>query len=169
MFFSNPSLVETENSVYSVFSPLVHISSLILCYSTFKGLIRWHMSGLWGGTATRVGGSLLATVFLQSGVVFLGLQRTVVTNLLWGFTVFLLKVFRLFHVTISSTIFQNHIYQKLSHSHTQTVFHFFLGLFSRFCSLALPTGDLCGRCWWKNFWAHASCVGTAWIKKSLCG
>lgn len=40
------------------------------------------MNGISGGTATRVDDSLLATtIFLGSGVVFLGLQRTVVINL----------------------------------------------------------------------------------------
>jgi len=40
------------------------------------------MNSLSGGTASCVDDSLLAaTVFLGSGVVFWGLQRTVVTNL----------------------------------------------------------------------------------------
>lgn len=73
------------------------------------------MNNLLGGTATHVDDSLLAvTLFLGSAVVFWGLQRTGVTNFLCVVTLRIHRVptqgFQVISHTISSTIFQDHIY-----------------------------------------------------------
>lgn len=93
------------------------------------------MNSLSGGTAAHVDDSLLAvTLFLGSAVVFWGLQMTGVTNLPCVVTLRIHGIptqgFQVISHTISSTIFQDNIYQKLSHSYMWIVFHFFLVSFT---------------------------------------
>lgn len=108
--------VEIKPGIHSVFSPPVLLSALLLFYNAFRGLAgveqqrlcRWDCCLCWEQSASYY--LLLLKIILGSVMVILGAHITEVTNLFlccsWGFTMFLLKVFGLFQLTIPSAIFQ---------------------------------------------------------------